>query len=224
VDSPSRQIENTSPPSPATPTREETSFHQEIEEVQKNNVSNNQQFQKQLDFKSLAKNPVCALISQTLIRINDKKQIWLLGFIIFIASNFVNFVALQFAPQSLVAPLGSMSLVVNVIAAPLINKEKFTWKDILGVALIVVGSSMTVLFAGVNDKGLFLVTVFLESNLMPLFLCRLQSMHTFSTFQTLVHHPIFKRHLFPDSMFVCGDLPYRKKFGLRVNVKYTHLY
>ena len=67
-------------------------------------------------------------------------------------SNFVNFVALQFAPQSLIAPLGSMSLVVNVIAAPLINKEKFTWKDIVGVILIVGGSSMTVAFAGVSDQ------------------------------------------------------------------------
>ncbi|KAI8854796.1 hypothetical protein BC829DRAFT_486104 [Chytridium lagenaria] len=93
------------------------------------------EFSKKLDFGSLLKNPV-----------------WLLGFLVFILSNFVNFVALQFAPQSLVATLGSISLVVNVILAPIINQEKFTWRDVVGVVLIVAGSSMTVVFSGVNSK------------------------------------------------------------------------
>ena len=75
--------------------------------------------------------------------------------IVFVFSSFLNFIALQFAPQSLVAPLGSISLVVNVIIAPLINRESFTWKDIVGVILIVGGSSMTVAFAGVSGKGFF---------------------------------------------------------------------
>ncbi|KAJ3027654.1 NIPA-like protein 3, partial [Rhizophlyctis rosea] len=70
--------------------------------------------------------------------------------IVFILGNFFNFIALQFAAQSLVAPLGSISLVVNVILAPLINNERWTWKDVVGVLLIVAGSSMTVAFAGVN--------------------------------------------------------------------------
>ncbi|KAJ3332698.1 hypothetical protein HDU76_013377 [Blyttiomyces sp. JEL0837] len=93
------------------------------------------EFQKNLNFSSLIKNPI-----------------WILGFLIFIFSNFFNFVALQFAPQSLIAPLGSISLVVNVILAPIINREKFTWKDVIGVILIVGGSSMTIVFAGVSGK------------------------------------------------------------------------
>jgi multidrug transporter EmrE-like cation transporter len=95
------------------------------------------EFQKNLNFSNLAKNPI-----------------WVLGMVIFVFSNFLNFIALQFAPQSLVAPLGSISLVVNVILAPIINGEKFTWKDIVGVVLIVAGSSMTVAFAGVSGKGI----------------------------------------------------------------------
>ena len=64
-----------------------------------------------------------------------------------------NVVALQFAPQSLVAPLGSISLVVNVIVAPWLNKERWGWKDIVGVILIVGGSSMVVAFSGYAAKG-----------------------------------------------------------------------
>ncbi|KAJ3210017.1 hypothetical protein HDU82_008963 [Entophlyctis luteolus] len=81
-----------------------------------------------------------------------RNPIWVLGLIIYISANFLNFAALQFAPQSLVAPLGSISLVVNVIAAPLLNKEKFTWKDVVGGIFIVGGSSMTVVFAGVSSE------------------------------------------------------------------------
>ncbi|KAJ3115127.1 hypothetical protein HDU96_001139 [Phlyctochytrium bullatum] len=93
------------------------------------------EFAKSLDFLSLLKNPI-----------------WLLGFIIFALGNFVNFAALQYAPQSLVATLGSISLVWNVILAPIINREKFTWRDVVGVVLIVAGSSLTVVFSGVNSK------------------------------------------------------------------------
>ncbi|KAJ3193100.1 hypothetical protein HK101_005422 [Irineochytrium annulatum] len=93
------------------------------------------EFQKNLNFGTLVKNPI-----------------WVLGFLIFTFSNVMNFIALQFAPQSLVAPLGSISLVVNVVLAPIINKEKWTWRDIVGVVLIVAGSSMTVVFAGVAGK------------------------------------------------------------------------
>ncbi|KAL2912458.1 hypothetical protein HK105_208030 [Polyrhizophydium stewartii] len=93
------------------------------------------EFQKELNFGSLLRNPA-----------------WMLGMLVFIFGNFLNFIALQFAAQSLVAPLGSISLVVNVIIAPLLNNEKWTYKDVIGVVLIVGGSSMTVAFAGVNSK------------------------------------------------------------------------
>jgi hypothetical protein len=39
---------------------------------------------------------------------------WLFGFTIFIAGNISNFLALKYAPQSILAPLGSVSLVANV--------------------------------------------------------------------------------------------------------------
>ncbi|ORY49606.1 hypothetical protein BCR33DRAFT_713925 [Rhizoclosmatium globosum] len=97
--------------------------------------SDKRDLQQSLGFGNLVKNPI-----------------WVLGLIVYISANFLNFAALQFAPQSLVAPLSGVSLVVNVIAAPLINKEKFTWKDVVGGVFIVGGSSMTVVFAGVSSS------------------------------------------------------------------------
>jgi hypothetical protein len=70
-----------------------------------------------------------------------------LGFIVFVIGNFTNFAALNFAAQSLIGPLGSFSLVCNVIIAPMMNGEKWTWKDILGVFLIVCGSAVVVIFS-----------------------------------------------------------------------------
>ena len=92
------------------------------------------EFQKKLGMSGLFKNPR-----------------WMLGFIVFFFGNILNVIALQFAPQSLVAPLGSISLVVNVIIAPWLNNEQWGYRDIVGVILIVGGSSMVVAFAGSNQ-------------------------------------------------------------------------
>jgi hypothetical protein len=94
-------------------------------------ASEKQHLQDKLNFSKLIRSPL-----------------WVLGFIVFALGNALNVVALQFAAQSLVAPLGSISLVVNVIVAPWLNNETRTIKDIIGVFLIVGGSAMVVVFAG----------------------------------------------------------------------------
>ncbi|KAJ3125003.1 hypothetical protein HK098_000668 [Nowakowskiella sp. JEL0407] len=93
------------------------------------------QFEKNLGFGRLLVNPI-----------------WLFGLTLFVLGNFLNFIALKFAPQSLVAPLGAWALVVNVIIAPALNRESWGWKDIVGVVFIVGGSAIVVLFAGVSGK------------------------------------------------------------------------
>ncbi|KAJ3344552.1 NIPA-like protein 3, partial [Kappamyces sp. JEL0680] len=93
--------------------------------------SDKEQFQSKLGMASLIKNPR-----------------WWLGFIVFAIGTFTNFAALQFAAQSLIGPLGSFSLVCNVVVAPILNGEKWTWKDIVGVVLIVGGSAIVVVFSG----------------------------------------------------------------------------
>ncbi|KAF9209108.1 hypothetical protein CPC16_003403 [Podila verticillata] len=76
-------------------------------------------------------------------------KLWALGLLVFIVGNLGGFVALRFAPQSLTAPLGSISLISNVIIAPLINKEVLGRFDIAGIFFIVAGSVIVVVFSGI---------------------------------------------------------------------------
>ncbi|KAJ1558558.1 NIPA-like protein 3 [Nowakowskiella sp. JEL0078] len=120
-------------PSPQSPNRRVDSDLQslEIPEAPADAI----QFEKSLGLGRLLVNPI-----------------WLFGLLLFTLGNFLNFIALQFAAQSLVAPLGAWALVVNVITAPLINHESWGWKDVVGIVFIVGGSAMVVIFAGVSGK------------------------------------------------------------------------
>ncbi|KAF9952730.1 NIPA-like protein 3 [Mortierella alpina] len=76
-------------------------------------------------------------------------KLWAAGLLVFIVGNLGGFIALRFAPQSLTAPLGSISLISNVIIAPLINKEVLGRWDIAGIFFIVAGSVIVVVFSGI---------------------------------------------------------------------------
>ncbi|KAJ2213982.1 hypothetical protein IW143_003743, partial [Coemansia sp. RSA 520] len=99
--------------------------------------------------------------------------VWLLGLAIFILGNAVNFIALQFAPQSLVAPLGAVSLVTNVIIAPLLNNEKIGLFDIGGIALIIAGCVIVVVFSGIVQQNfrLCVLVQLLKAKATVLYLC-----------------------------------------------------
>lgn len=53
-------------------------------------------------------------------------------------------IAYGFAPASTIAPLGTTTLVSNVILAPLMLKEVFRKRDLLGVILAVTGAAIVV--------------------------------------------------------------------------------
>ncbi|KAF9087037.1 hypothetical protein BGX29_001069 [Mortierella sp. GBA35] len=76
-------------------------------------------------------------------------KLWAAGLFVFILGNLGGFIALRFAPQSLTAPLGSISLISNVIIAPLINKEVLGRWDLAGIFFIVAGSVIVVVFSGI---------------------------------------------------------------------------
>ncbi|KAJ2328550.1 hypothetical protein IWW51_001137, partial [Coemansia sp. RSA 2702] len=99
--------------------------------------------------------------------------VWLLGLAIFVLGNAVNFIALQFAPQSLVAPLGAVSLVTNVIIAPLLNNEKIGLFDIGGIALIIAGCVIVVVFSGIVQQNfrLCVLVQLLKAKPTVLYLC-----------------------------------------------------
>jgi hypothetical protein len=76
----------------------------------------------------------------------------MLGMLVFILGNLCTFAAFNFAAQSLIAPLNSISLVVNVFMASWINHEKWSWRDIVGIVLIMSGSLIILIFSGFTSK------------------------------------------------------------------------
>ncbi|KAG0284531.1 hypothetical protein BGZ96_011114 [Linnemannia gamsii] len=79
-------------------------------------------------------------------------KLWAAGLFVFIVGNLGGFIALRFAPQSLTAPLGSISLISNVIIAPLVNKEVLGRWDLAGIFFIVAGSVIVVVFSGIVSQ------------------------------------------------------------------------
>jgi uncharacterized membrane protein len=87
------------------------------------------------------------------VRANYAKQsLWRMGLGLVVFGSFADFSALSFAPQSLIAPLGSLTLVSNSIFAPLLLKETIGPRDLLSSFSIVLGSSISVAFASHEDK------------------------------------------------------------------------
>ena len=71
---------------------------------------------------------------------------WVLGISLMIVASIADFAALSFAAQSLVASLGSLSLVANALIAPLILREKISSREWKAIGLICVGDACCILF------------------------------------------------------------------------------
>ena len=69
-----------------------------------------------------------------------------MGISLMIVASVADFAALSFAAQSLVASLGSLSLVANALIAPMIVREKITAREWKAIALICMGDSACILF------------------------------------------------------------------------------
>ncbi len=80
-----------------------------------------------------------------------KFGLWWLGLSLIVVGALADFAALTFAPQSLVAPLGSLTLVSNIILSPIILKEIITSWDIFATLTIVCGCIISVAFASHDD-------------------------------------------------------------------------
>lgn len=66
---------------------------------------------------------------------------WWIGLCFVIFGALFDFVALKFAPQSVIMPAGAISLGINPLFASLWLGEKFTVADIKGTALIIAGAA-----------------------------------------------------------------------------------
>ena len=69
---------------------------------------------------------------------------WLLGQFGLVMGGFLDFAALGYAPQSVVAPLGALTLVVNVCISPCMHNEKPSMKTIFATGIIMIGAAVTV--------------------------------------------------------------------------------
>ncbi|CAO3629288.1 unnamed protein product [Mucor hiemalis] len=83
-----------------------------------------------------------------------KSKLWWLGISLMILGEVGNFVAYGFAPASTIAPLGTTTLVSNVILAPLMLKEVFRKRDLLGVILAVTGAAIVVFSSNSEEIAL----------------------------------------------------------------------
>lgn len=85
-------------------------------------------------------------------KINYTKQLlWQCGLALVVIGSIFDFAALAFAPQTVIAPLGSLTLVSNVFLAPLLLKEKLRRRDVLCTLVIVIGAATAVLCASHDD-------------------------------------------------------------------------
>lgn len=80
-----------------------------------------------------------------------KHSLWWLGLGLVIAGSVADFAALFFAPQAVIAPLGSLTLVSNTVFAPILLKEKIGLRDIIGTGMIVIGAAVAVSFGPHQD-------------------------------------------------------------------------
>lgn len=82
-----------------------------------------------------------------------KQPVWMLGLGCVILGSVLDFAALAFVGQAVVAPLGSLTLVSNVFLAPILLKEKVNRKQLYCTFLIVAGSCLAVGFAPHEDNS-----------------------------------------------------------------------
>lgn len=76
-----------------------------------------------------------------------KSWVWRGGLFLVVVGSLADLFALSFAPQSLVTPLGSLTLVSNVIYAPLFLNERVDLFAIASTFVIIIGSVISVIYA-----------------------------------------------------------------------------
>jgi uncharacterized membrane protein len=81
-----------------------------------------------------------------------KMPLWVTGMLCMVAGSIADFVALGFAPQSLLAPLATFTLVFNVFMAQYLNKESPTQMNIIATAIILAATFCIVYFGDTDTK------------------------------------------------------------------------
>jgi uncharacterized membrane protein len=72
--------------------------------------------------------------------------------------------AYAFAPASVVAPLGTVALISNVILAPIMLKERFRKQDLIGILIAIVGAVVVVVNSKSDEVKVLTICVILPYN------------------------------------------------------------
>ncbi|PWN87102.1 DUF803-domain-containing protein [Acaromyces ingoldii] len=83
-----------------------------------------------------------------------RSKLWWLGMGLMVVGEFGNFLSYGFAPASLVAPLGAVALLSNVLISPVLLHERFLPSDIGGILLAIIGAVTVVFSSKQNDARL----------------------------------------------------------------------
>ena len=83
-----------------------------------------------------------------------KLKLWWVGMILMAIGETGNFLAYAYAPATIVAPLGAVSVVSNCFLAHFFLKEHIGTRNILGVCLAILGSVIIVSYAPSSDRQL----------------------------------------------------------------------
>ena len=86
-------------------------------------------------------------------RLRSPSSQWLLGCCLVLVSIVLGFLSSAFTAQSILAPLSSFSLIVNMAASALLLGERVTRLNLLSALLIVVGSVLSVVFGDHSDSA-----------------------------------------------------------------------
>jgi drug/metabolite transporter (DMT)-like permease len=80
--------------------------------------------------------------------------LWMSGMAMVIVGSVCDLVSFGFAPMSLLAPLGAMTLVINMFIAPCFLNESLSKRDVVFTLIIVVGTVVCVCFGSKDEQSM----------------------------------------------------------------------
>jgi drug/metabolite transporter (DMT)-like permease len=80
------------------------------------------------------------------------RRLWILGLVGIALGAVCDFAALAFAPQSIVAPLGALTLPTNILLAPLMHDEELVRSDVAWTFVILMGCVVSVKYASHENR------------------------------------------------------------------------
>nr|AHW68400.1 putative nucleotide-sugar transporter [Nosema pernyi] len=80
-------------------------------------------------------------------------DLFFVGCFVYLIGKITSYLSYIFGNQSLLAALSATGLVSNSILAPMINKEIFTWKDLIAIFFVFSGTTLIVINNNVSHKN-----------------------------------------------------------------------